>query len=372
MKTDSFKNFSYVAAAKVVTTALQAIFYLMFAALLEPQIYGELNYLIAIAFTFSIVARFGLPYTVVVYRSKGEHILSNQANILVVLTTTIAALLLLPINIFAALLSLALSFFAMNQHNLLGLKKYKKQFRFETLKGILIIVIPILLYFPFEITGILLGMAISNFIASYPFLKHLSKKIDSFRQIKKNSKVLIHNFGVDVSTNLPRIVDKLLIVPLLGFTVTGIYQFNLQILFALEMLPIALHSFLLPEESSGRTHRKIIYLAISISVLLAVLMITVAPLLVETLFPKYSEGTFSLQILGFSIIPLTISAIFNAKLQSKESTKIGYSAIIRISSLLVLIAIFGSSFGLVGLSLAVLISIILNTVFLSFLYYRMK
>jgi len=372
MKSDSFKNFSYVFAAKVVTTVIQSIFYLMFAALLEPNIYGELNYLIALAFTFSTVARFGLPYTVVVYRSKGEHILSNQANILVVLTTSIAAILLLPLNIFAALFSLAISFFVMNQHNLLGLKKYKKQFRLEVIRGIFILVLPILLYFPFEITGILLGMAISNFIASYPFLKHLSKRIDSFNQLKKNSKVLIHNFGMDASTNLPRIVDKLLIVPLLGFTVTGIYQFNLQILFAIEVLPIALHSFLLPEETSGRKHTKIIYLAISISVILSLLMITVAPFLVEIFFPKYSEGTYAIQILGLSIIPLTISAIFNAKLQSKESTKIGYSAIIRISSLLGFIAFFGSFYGLVGLSIAVLLSIILNTVFLSILYYRMK
>lgn len=372
MKTDSFKNFSYVAVARIGATALQAIFYLIFAALLEPAIYGEMNYIIAIAGTFSIVARFGLPYTVSIYRAKEDHIMSSQVNILALLTTSIAALVLIPINLFAAILSLAISFFVMNQHNLLGLKKYKKQFHLAILRGILLLVIPIIMYLSFEIPGILLGMAISNFIAGFPFLKYLNRKTDSFRQIKKNYKVLIHNFGVEASTNLPRMVDKLLIVPLLGFAFTGIYQFNMQILFALEMLPIALHSFLLPEESSGKIHKKIIYLGILISALLTVLTILIAPSLVSSLFPKYAEGIFSLQILVMSLIPLTISSIFYAKLQSKESTKIGYSAIIRISSLLGFIAFFGIEYGLVGLSIAVLLSIILNTVFLSILYYRMK
>jgi len=72
-----------------------------------------------------------------------------------------------------------------------------------------------------------------------------------------------------------------------------------------------------------------------------------------------------------SIIPLTISSIFSAKLQAKESTKIGYSAIIRIGTLLALIAVLGTFYDLVGLSLAVLLSIVLNTIFLVFIYRKM-
>ena len=48
-----------------------------------------------------------------------------------------------------------------------------------------------------------------------------------------------------------------MIAPLLGFTSLGIYQFNIQILFGLELIPIAIHSFLLSEESSGKKHKKI-------------------------------------------------------------------------------------------------------------------
>ncbi len=209
-------------------------------------------------------------------------------------------------------------------------------------------------------------MAIANFVASAPFLKIL--KIKSIVGLKNSYKVIIHNFGVDASTNLSRLVDKLLIGPLLGFFVLGIFQFNMQILFALEIIPAILYAFLLSEESSGTSHKKIIYLGLFASVILAIVAMVLAPFGVGEFFPKYSEGVLGLQVLVFSIIPLSISAILNAKLQARESTKIGYSAVVRIGSLLILIALLGEVYGFVGLSVAVLLSVIINTVFLFFLY----
>jgi len=73
-----------------------------------------------------------------------------------------------------------------------------------------------------------------------------------------------------------------------------------------------------------------------------------------------------------SIIPLSVSSVFTAKLQVKESTRIGLSAPVRIVTLLALIALLGEHYGLVGLSIAVLSSTIIYTVFLYFLYYHSK
>jgi len=71
-----------------------------------------------------------------------------------------------------------------------------------------------------------------------------------------------------------------------------------------------------------------------------------------------------------SLIPLTVSAMFSAKLQARESTKIGYSAIVKIGSLLGLIIILAEPYGLLGLSISVLVSFIFNTIFLCILYYK--
>lgn len=55
-------------------------------------------------------------------------------------------------------------------------------------------------------------------------------------------------------------------------------------------------------------------------------------------------------------------------MQAVESSKVGYSAIVRIGSLLILLSVLGNAYGLIGFSLSVLISSILNTIFLYFLY----
>ena len=81
--------------------------------------------------------------------------------------------------------------------------------------------IPIVLYFVFDIYGIILGMAISNFLGSLPILKNL--KITSFFELKNIYKVLVHNFGVSMGARLPSMVDKLAIAPLFGFFIVGIF-----------------------------------------------------------------------------------------------------------------------------------------------------
>ncbi len=367
---NSLKNFSLITFGRIISTGLQASFYLIFAVILGPESYGQLSYVISIAGTASIISRIGLSHSVVVYHGKQNTTAVNQANILSLITTGIVSIILIPINPYAALLCFALSIFTMNLQNFLGQKRYKKYFLIIVLKSSLIIAITISLYFILDIPGILLGMAISNFIVGLNFLKFLNPKIQSFHYLRKNYKVLIHNLGVESSLGLTRWVDKLLIVPLFGFIFAGLYQFNIQILFALTLLPISLHSFLLAEESSGISHKKISFLIIFSSVLLVFLTIFLSPYIIPEIFPKYQDGIDSLQILIISLIPLTITAIFNAKLQAKESTKVGFSALTRIVTLLFFIAILGTWYDLLGLSFAVLLSSISETIFLSYLFFK--
>jgi len=365
---NSTRNFSFVALGQIVGTGLQAIFYFSLAALLDPENFGEMSYWISLAGAVALIARFGLAQTVTVYQAKNNYLLTGQANILAFITSAVAALVLIPFDIFAAVLSFTMSLFVMNQNNLLGLKKYKRYMWINIVKNILIVIAPISLYFVLDIPGILLGMAISNLLASSDYLRLLKFKLKSFAELTGKYKVLIHNFGLDASVNLPRMIDKVLIAPLFGFGFVGIHQFNIQILFALEILPITLYSFLLPEESSGQSHRKINYLVVIGSGLLALLVIVLAPLIIPQLFPKYVEGILPLQLMVISIIPMAISYILSAKLQAMESKTIGYSSIIRIGVLLGLIVLLGEQLGLIGLALAVLISISLNTIFLYLLY----
>ena len=236
------------------------------------------------------------------------------------------------------------------------------------IKSVLFICLPIVLYFVLDIPGILLGIAISNLIPSYGFFKLIKKKIHKFQELRSNTKVLINNFGVDTSSNLIRFVDKLLIVPLLGFTMAGLYQFNLQILFLLEMLPISMHAFFLSEQSSKKSHRKLYTLLMIGSISLVISVIVCSPFLIDSLFPNYSDGILGLQVLIITLIPISISSIFQAKLQARESTKVGLGTPIRIGVFLGLIAWLGTDYGLVGLSAAVLFSSIVYTIILAVIF----
>jgi len=368
MKNISFINFSYVALGRIIASAMLAIFFLIFATILEPTNFGKLGYLIALAGTFSVVSRFGLPQTVVVYLAKEKKLLSDQVNFLAVILACAATIILLFINQYAAFLCLAISFFILYQHNLLGVKKYKRFLKSAILRIALISIISFPLYFVLDIQGILLGMALGTIISSVWLVKSINLRIKSFQLLKNNYKILINNFGIDASTSLIRTLDRLLIGIIFGFLLNGIYIFNMQILFVLEILPRILYLFLLSEESSGKKHKKINYFVVLVSGVITIIVIIFAPFIIEQFFPKYSDGIIGLQILVFSLIPISISSIITAKLQAAESTKVGYSAIVSIGSLLVLIGLLGNVYGIVGLSLAVVVSSILTTIFLYCLY----
>ncbi len=372
MKENSSKNFSYIAGGRIIAAVILAIFYLIFAALLEPTDYGEMSYLIALAGTFSVVSRFGIPQTVVVYRAKENIQLTNQINLLGLLTTSAASIMLVFINEFSAILCLGISLFFLYKHNLLVEKRYRDFMKNSILRSLLAFAIPFPLYFVLGVPGVILGMAIGAIISGLWLVNSISFKKVSFGLIKEKYKVLLSNFGVDASSNLVRWVDRLLVGAAFGFFSLGFYHFNMQILFALEILPRALYQFLLSEESSGKSHKKINYLVVLAAGLIIVSVIFLAPTVIEQFFSKYTDGIFSLQIIVISLLPISISSIITAKMQAAESKSVGYSAIIRIGSLLILLSLLGNVYGLTGFSLAVLVSTILNTIFLYFLYRRSK
>jgi len=372
MNDNSTKNFSYVTIGRIVSAAVFAILYLIFATILEPNDYGEMGYLIALAATFAIIFGFGIPYTLVVFRAKEKTQMSNQLNLLAVITAGIASVVLLFINEFSALLCLGGSFFLLYQHNLVGEKKYSSFMKKSIFRGILGLVLPFPFYFILGIPGIVLGMAVGYLIASIWLVKIITIKEKSFALIRKNYKLLINNFGVDASSTLVLFIDKVLVGAVFGFATLGLYYFIMQILQAIELLPRALYLFLLSEESRGKTHKKISYLVMLASGLMVLVVIFLSPIIIELFFPNFLDAVFALQILIFSIIPLSVSHIITAKMQAMESSKVGFSAIIRIGSLLILLNVLGSVYGLIGLSFSVLISTILNTVFLYFLYQHTK
>jgi len=361
------KNFSYLFAGKTISNSLQGIFYLAFASILEPEGYGQLIYLISIVGVFSIIFRFGFNSSIIVNLAKENYKVANQLNVLSILCVSVGSIALLLIDPFVALFSFGISLYILNLGNQIGLKNYKKYFLLAVIRGGFFVTIPFLGFLILDIPGILLGMAISNLVCGLNFLRLINFKI-KLTKLQINFKTLTHNFAIEASDSLPRWIDKLLIVPLVGLTITGVYQFNLQILLVCAILPQSLRFYLLSEEASGIIHKKVVSIVVGCSIIITLLVIVFSPFLIQYLFPKYVDGVFSLQVLMLSLVPLTFSYIYTAKLQAGESTKIGFSVFINVGFLLLLIYLFATPYGLVGLSLSVLLSTIAYTIFLAVLY----
>jgi len=87
----------------------------------------------------------------------------------------------------------------------------------------------------------------------------------------------------------------------------------------LNFLPGVLYLYLISEETKEEAHKKIRLFVILGSIGLAFIAIFLAPIGVDTFFPKYIEGVFSLQVLILSLIPQSIGVVFSAKLIAKKS-----------------------------------------------------
>jgi len=67
-----------VGIGRITTIGIAAIFYLIIAALLEPERYGELNVIVALAGTFSTISLFGLNLSlqVIMPKKNWKHVVS--------------------------------------------------------------------------------------------------------------------------------------------------------------------------------------------------------------------------------------------------------------------------------------------------------
>ena len=365
---EELRGFAHLATSRTVFSAARAGFFIIIAMLMEPYNYGQMAYLVSLAGSFSVVSRFGLPVTVIVYLSKGKTHLANQVNLLAITTTSLASIILVFINEFSAFLCLTSSLFFLYQKNQVGNQRYKRHLITALVCGGLTFGLGLPLFFAIGISGIIIGLALSNLVAVFPFFRNISLRMLSIKPIKDNYKTILNNFGVDVAVSLVKKIDKIIIGVWFGFLSLGVYNFNMQILFASEILSSVMYSFLLSEVSRGKQHKKISFLIVTISIALVISVIVAGPFVIKNLFPKFSDGIYPLQILIIAVIPNSISFVLMAKMQALESTKVGFPAIVKIGSLVILIGILGTAYGMVGLSISILVSASVYTTSLYYLY----
>ena len=152
-------------------------------------------------------------------------------------------------------------------------------------------------------------------------------------------------------------LDKLIIAPLLGFSLLGEYALILQIIAGLTVISAIVYKYVLPQDSSGQITTKLKRVSILVSIVIAFLGMIVLPLVIPYLFPKFEHVIDGVRFASFVVIPMTISMLYVSKLLASEKSRfVLISNMISTGIFFIGFITLGPLFGIVGLVSVLLIS----------------
>jgi O-antigen/teichoic acid export membrane protein len=362
------KELSILSSASILTNFIGGLFWMYMASLMGPEEYGQISYFIGIAMILASISLFGASNSLVVFVAKGEKI--QSVFFLITITVSIVGSIILFLmfeNFGMSLYAIGFIIFTLVLSDLLGRKHYRDYAKYLIIQRVLMVSITIPFYFIFGINGVIVGIALSFF----PFISIIYKDFRqpiNFKFVKSKFKVLFNMYLIDVTTLTRGSLDKLIIVPLLGFSLLGNYQLGLQFVVILNIVPLAIYQYILPHDSSGSPTIKLKILAVIISGLLAVIGAIFAPIIVPILFPEFTESIQIVQILSFSIIPGTIVMMYTSKFLGAEKPMyllIGSIVFVSVQ----MIGIFGlkDMYGIYGVSFAIILGYLFEMAFFGYI-----
>jgi len=363
-------DISSVGLTDMVGTATVAIFWFYMASELGPENYGEITYLISIASLVSGLALFGSNHTIWIMTAKKVDI-EATVFLITTITTLIGALVIfiLFLNIGVSLVILAYALLSLAIPGFLGRKLYKTYSKYILTQKILMVIFGIGMYYVIGEFGILIGIAASYTHMIYPLIKNARKSQINFKLLKERKEFILNNLSLSISRTVYGSLDKLIIAPLLGYTILGNYSLGLQFFSIISLLPGTAVKYLIAQDASGIANKKLKKIMVIASVIMAILGITVAPTVLSYIFPKFSEAEEIIMIISLAVIPMTIqSTHFMPKLWAQERNRlIFYHAIVIVIVQVVAILYLGSLYGATGVAIAFVISSTAGCVFIAIL-----
>lgn len=317
------KGLSTIGLANILANAISGLFWLYMARILGTAQYGEVSYLLAIAGVGIIFSYLGSTNTILVYVPKGVKL---QASLyFVALTASIVAGIILYIifhNVGVSLYPLGNVIFGLATSDLLAKKKYRNYFAYFIAYRLLMVGLAIGLYRLIGVDGVILGLSLSFLPASIVIYKGFRESKIDFSLLKARIGFIINSYVLDMTRSFSTTADKLIVAPLLGYSLLGNYSLGLQFLSLLSILPGVVYQYILPHDATGVPNRKLKQATILISILLAILSIILSPILLPILFPKFTQAIGVIQIISIGVIPIAISNVYISKFLAKEESRI--------------------------------------------------
>ena len=180
-----------------------------------------------------------------------------------------------------------------------------------------------------------------------------------------------NNYAISISSVAKNNLDKIIVVPIIGFEVLGNYALALQFYAVFMIFSKVVYQYTLPHDSVGQTTTKAKVIALILSVIITVLGITITPFIMPIIFPEYNEAIIAIQIISLAVIPSTVGLILTSKFLGNENSKIVLSGrIMFVITIITLIVILTPIYGIVGIASSFVIASIIQSVL--FVCYKLK
>ena len=371
------KELVTLGSGDVIGSVLSAIFWFYLASQIKPDAYGEIHWFLGIVGIFSYVALFGTLNTITVYSAKNIKIQSTLYLISLIAGAILSLVVILVFPSFyeidSGILLIAYVINTLALGDLLGRKLYSTYSKYVLTQKGLTLGLGLLFFYYFGYDGILFALALSYvFYIKRIFIIFREQKIN-FNLVKERIGFITNNYMVFLLAGFNGQIDKIIIAPLLGFTLLGNYSLALQAITIMMIFSAIFYKYILPQDSSGKNTKNLKIFAIIVSISISLVGIFLGPTLVEVLFPKYLEAKDAIQVMSVVIAPSTIALILESQfLGSEKSRVVLIGTIISLVILICGMIILGLNFGIIGLAWSLIIATSAKTVFLLFAHYKNK
>ena len=366
------RSISQIGAATAGGNAIAAFFWIYMADLMGQEDYGELGYLLSIAAIASTISIVGGQWTMSVYTAKGVRIESSLYFISII-TSTVTAIVLYFLfeNVGIGVYVIGVVIFNLFVAEILGKKRYKTYSKIFFLQKIILVILAILLYYILGAEGVLLAYGISFLVFTSRIISTLRNHEFNFGLLRQRFKFWMFNYIIQLSNSARAQIDILLIGPLFGFTLVGNYFLGLQVVGLFLILPLIIFKYTLPQDSSGSSTKQIKIIAVVASIGFALLGIFVAPEVILFALPEYADTVELIPLLSLAIIPRTVTTMLMSGFLGKENNvHLLVGNLIAFSIVVLGILYLPEYFDIVGLAIAYVLSVTIQTIYLLIIYLR--
>ena len=366
------RSISQIGVATTAGNAIAAFFWIYMADLMGQEDYGELGYLLSIAAIASTISIVGGQWTMSVYTAKGVRIESSLYFISII-TSTVSAIILYFLfeNVGMSVYVIGVVIFNLFVAEILGKKRYKTYSKVFFLQKIILVILAILLYHILGAEGVLLAYGISFLVFTSRIISALRNHEFNFGLLRQRFKFWMFNYIIQLSNSARAQIDILLIGPLFGFALVGNYFLGLQVMGLFLILPLIIFKYTLPQDSSGSSTKQIKIIAVVTSIGFALLGIFVAPEVIPLVLPEYADTVELIPLLSLAIIPRTVTTMLMSGFLGKENNMhLLVGNLIAFSIVVLGILYLPEYFDIIGLAIAYVLSVTIQTIYLLIVYLR--